>query len=197
MSQPLGDAIGNALDVAEAVALLRGEAHGRLRDAAVMFAGEALSRLTGAGMGEGRARAAAALDDGSALEAFRRMVEAQGGDGRVVDDPAGVLPRSPVVVPIVASVTGTLSVVDAEVLGRASGDLGAGRRRQGDAIDPSVGIVFHPKIGDRIEAGEPLGEIHARSDDDARACHERVLATLTLSDDAVEPPPLVDAWYGG
>ncbi|MEX2420413.1 MAG: thymidine phosphorylase, partial [Actinomycetota bacterium] len=77
MSQPLGDAIGNAIDIMEAVRLLRGEMHGRLRDAVVIFAGEALSRLLGGSMGEGRARAASAIDSGQALEAFRRMVEAQ------------------------------------------------------------------------------------------------------------------------
>jgi pyrimidine-nucleoside phosphorylase len=197
MSQPLGDAIGNALDVAEAIALLRGDEHGRLRDASVMFAGEALSRLTGAGMGEGRSRAAEALDSGAALEAFRRMVEAQGGDPHVVDDPDAVLPRAAVRVPIVVDRTGVLASVDAEALGRASGDLGAGRRHKGDAIDPSVGIVLHPKVGDGIEAGEELGTIHARSDADARSCHERVLSALSIGDAPVEAPPLVYAWFGG
>jgi pyrimidine-nucleoside phosphorylase len=102
MSQPLGEAIGNALDIVEAVRLLRGELHGRLRDAAVMFAGEAVSRLLGVPMGEGRARAAAALDSGEALEAFRRMIKAQGGDPRVVDEPEQVLPSAPVRRPIMA-----------------------------------------------------------------------------------------------
>jgi pyrimidine-nucleoside phosphorylase len=196
MSQPLGDAIGNALDVEEAVSLLRGEMHGRLRDAAVMFAGEALSRLGGIGMGEGRARAAAALDEGAAVETFRRMVEAQGGDPRVVDDPRGVLPRAAVVAPITARRAGVLAIVDAEALGRASGDLGAGRRKKGDPIDPAVGIVFRPKVGDRVEDGQELGAVHARSRDDADACLHRIHEALTWSDNPVEPPPLVFGWYG-
>jgi pyrimidine-nucleoside phosphorylase len=196
MSQPLGDAIGNALDIVEAVELLQGQMHGRLRDAAVMFAGEALSRLHGIGMGEGRARAAAALDDGSALEAFRRLVEAQGGDPRVVDDPVGVLPRAPVVVPVEAGRDEYLAAVDAEALGRASGDLGAGRRKKGDAIDPAVGVVFRPKVGDRVEAGQGLGAVHAASRDDADACLRRIANALRWSDDPVEPPPLVHGWYG-
>jgi pyrimidine-nucleoside phosphorylase len=196
MSQPLGDAIGNALDVAEAVELLRGGAGGRLRDATVMFAGEAASRLLGVAMGEGRARAAAALDSGAALEAFRRMVEAQGGDPRVVDDPVAVLPRASVMTPIVADRGGFLAGVDAEELGRASGDLGAGRRRKGDPIDPAVGIVFHPKVGDRIDDGEELGEVHARTERDAEACVRRILAAMTLAEGPVEPPPLVHGWYG-
>jgi pyrimidine-nucleoside phosphorylase len=196
MSQPLGDAIGNALDVVEAVRLLRGEQGGRLRDATVMFAGEALSRLSGVPMGEGRARAASALDSGDALEAFRRMVEAQGGDPVVVDEPEKVLPSAPVRRPIVAERDGTLETVNAEALGRASVDLGAGRKKKGDAIDPAVGIMFTPKIGDRLEAGRELGEVHARSEDDAVRCLERIGAAMTLADGDVEPPPLVYGWHG-
>jgi thymidine phosphorylase len=196
MSQPLGDAIGNALDVVEALELLGGTMHGRLRDAAIMFAGEALSRLTGAGMGEARARAASALDSGEAVESFRRMIEAQGGDPKVVDDPIGVLPRAQVAEPILATRGGYLSAVDAEALGRASGELGAGRRKKGDAIDPAVGIVFRPKVGDRIETGQELGSIHARSRDDADVCRARVAAAMTIGSDLVEPPPLVYGWYG-
>jgi pyrimidine-nucleoside phosphorylase len=196
MSQPLGDAIGNALDVVEAVEVLRGQMRGRLRDAAVMFAGEALSQLTGLGMGEGRAAAAAALDNGRALEAFRLMVRAQGGDPRVADDPEAVLPRAAVRRPVVAEAAGTLAAIDAEALGRASGDLGALRRKKSDPIDPAVGIVFRPKIGDAIEADQELGQIHARTEDDAASAHAKVLATLTLVEGPVEPPPLVYDWHG-
>ena len=196
MSQPLGEAIGNALDIVEAVRLLRGELHGRLRDAAVVFAGEAVSRLLGVPMGEGRARAAAALDSGEALEAFRRMIQAQGGDPRVVDEPEQVLPSAPVRRPITAERAGTLAAVDAEGLGRASGDLGAGRKRKGAPIDPSVGIVFLPKIGDRLVAGQELGRVHARSDGDAEAGIRAVDAAMTIGDEPVEPPPLVYGWHG-
>ena len=196
MSQPLGEAIGNALDIVEAVRLLRGELHGRLRDAAVVFAGEAVSRLLGVPMGEGRARAAAALDSGEALEAFRRMIQAQGGDPRVVDEPEQVLPSAPVRRPIMAERAGTLAAVDAEGLGRASGDLGAGRKKKGDAIDPSVGIVFLPKIGDRLVAGQELGRVHARSEGDAEAGIRAVHAAMTIGDEPVEPPPLVFGWHG-
>jgi pyrimidine-nucleoside phosphorylase len=196
MSQPLGDAIGNALDVIEAVELLHGRMHGRLRDAAVMFAGEALSRLEGVGMGEGRARAAAALDSGAAAEAFRSMVRAQGGDPNVLDDPRGVLPKAPVVVPVLAERDGHLAAVEAESLGRASADLGAGRRKKGDVIDPAVGIVFRPKVGDRVEAGQEIGEVHARSERDAEEGLRRIAGALTWSEEPVPEPPLVYGWYG-
>lgn len=196
MSQPLGDAIGNAIDIVEAVRLLRGELHGRLRDAVVIFAGEALSRLLGGSMGEGRARAASAIDSGQALEAFRRMVEAQGGDPRVVDDPEAVLPAAPIRLTIVADRSGTLAAVQAEMLGRASGDLGGGRKKKGDAIDPAVGIVFRPKIGDRLEVGQELGEVHARTERDAEACLATIGSAVSLVEGSVEAPPLFYGWHG-
>jgi thymidine phosphorylase len=122
------------------------------------------------------------------------MVEAQGGDPHVVDDPEAVLPRAPVVLPIEADRDGTLAAVDAEAIGSASVVLGAGRIRKGDPIDPAVGIVVRCKIGDRLAAGEPLGDVHARSTEDAGEATRRVLAAFTLSDDEVRPPPLVHRW---
>jgi pyrimidine-nucleoside phosphorylase len=196
MSQPLGCAIGNALDVAEAVEVLRGEAPGRLTELAVRFATEAQVRLLDREPEEARAGAERALADGSALETFRRMVEAQGGDPRVVDDPEGVLPRAPVELAIVSPSRGYLAAVDAEALGRASADLGAGRKRKGDPVDPAVGIVFRPKVGDLLAEGEELGRVHARTEDAARAAVARVLAALALSEEPVEPVPLVHGWLG-
>lgn len=196
MSQPLGSAVGNALDVFETVELLRGRDRGRLREAVLVFATEAEARLLGLGVGEARARAERAVDGGDALEAFRRMVEAQGGDPRVVDDPAGTLPAAPVVRPIVSASDGFLAAVDAEAIGRASADLGAGRKRKGDPIDPAVGIVFRPKIGDRVEAGQDLGWVHARDEDAAAVCVTLVLGALEWSEAPVEPVPLVHGWYG-
>jgi pyrimidine-nucleoside phosphorylase len=196
MSQPLGSAVGNALDVIETVNLLRGNDRGRLREAAVVFAVEAQVRLLGLPEGEARERAERVIDGGDALETFRRMVQAQGGDPRVADDPEGVLPRAPMVRSILAPADGWLAAVEAEAIGRASADLGAGRKRKGDPVDPAVGIVFRPKIGDRVEAGEELGVVHARHEAAAASCIERVLSALTWSDVAVEPVPLVHGWYG-
>jgi pyrimidine-nucleoside phosphorylase len=194
MSQPLGDAVGNALDVAETLAILKGEAGGRLREAALLFAARALERTEGVGYEEAIAQAAAAIGSGDALDRFRRMVEAQGGDPRVVDDPAGVLPAAPVREPLVADRSGVLASVEAEEIGLASVDLGAGRRRKGVPIDPAVGIVVHPKIGDRLEAGQPIGEVHARDRDAAAEAARRVLAAMDVADGPVAPPPLVHAW---
>jgi pyrimidine-nucleoside phosphorylase len=195
MSQPLGEAIGNALDIEEAVAVLSGRGGGRLRDLAVMFAGEALARVGETSMGEGRGRAARALDSGEALERFGRMVEAQGGDPRVTEDPRSVLPRAPVIHRVASPQRGVLESVDAEEIGRASVELGAGRIRKDDPVDPAVGIVFRLKVGDPIEAGEEIATVHARSEDQAGAAERRLLGAMVLSDGPVEPPPIVYGWH--
>jgi pyrimidine-nucleoside phosphorylase len=122
------------------------------------------------------------------------MVEAQGGDPRVVDDPHGVLPRAPVSVPLPSERSGHLATVDAEAIGRAAVSLGAGRVKKGDPIDPAVGIVFHSRVGDRLESGQAIGEVWARSDDDAAVATTAVNAALTVSQDPVAPPPLVYRW---
>jgi pyrimidine-nucleoside phosphorylase len=196
MSQPLGDAVGNALDVVEAVHLLRGTFRGRLRDLSLLFAARALEETEGVDHEDAVARAERALDGGEALERFRRMIEAQGGDPRVVDDPEAILPAAPVIVPVNVDRDGTLAAVDAEAIGSASGALGAGRVRKGDSFDPAVGIVLRCKIGDRVSASEPVGEIHARSTADAEAASRRIVTALTISDADVSAPPIVHAWLG-
>ena len=194
MDQPLGDAVGNALDIVEAVQVLRGEHRGRLRDLAIAFAARGAQVTSGRDPQVATTEAARALDDGTALERFRLMVEAQGGDPKVVDDPTGTLAAAPVVVPIESAHAGTIRAIAAEDIGLASGALGAGRIRKGDDIDPAVGIVVHCKIGDRLEAGQPIGSVHARSHDDARHAAERVLGALSLGEGPVSVPALVHTW---
>jgi pyrimidine-nucleoside phosphorylase len=193
MSQPLGEAVGNSLDIVEAVEVLRGDRGGRMTELAVEFAAAAQATLLDASEEEGRRQARVALSSGRAAEAFRAMVQAQGGDPKVVDAPAEILPRAPVIVPLPAERTGFLRAVDAEAIGRAAVALGAGRTRKGEPIDPAVGIVFRPKVGDRVEAGEPVGEVHARSEKLAVAVVRAVNEALDVSDRPVDPPPLVHA----
>ena len=171
-----------------AVEVLRGEHWGRLRELAVEFVARGAAVATGSDLARATAEAEGALDDGNALERFRSMVEAQGGDHRVIDDPTGTLPAAPVVRP------GVVTSMETEGIGLASGGLGAGRTRKGDAIDPAVGIVIRAKIGDRLEAGQPIGEVHARDDDAARHASRRVLDAIVVRDDPTAPPPLVHAW---
>jgi pyrimidine-nucleoside phosphorylase len=194
MSQPLGDAIGNALDVVEAVDVLSGRHRGRLRDLVVQLVAHALAATGRTSLEEGSARAEAALDDGSALERFRLMVTAQGGDPRVAEDPVGVLPRAPVTTPLLADRDGVLAAIDTEELGLVSGVLGAGRMGNDDRIDPAVGMVVKAKIGDRLTRGDPIGEVHARDAATAVEAARRTLASFTVTDGSVSPPPLVHLW---
>ena len=194
MSQPLGVAIGNALEVAEAVEVLRGAGSRRLRDLCVELAARSVSRLTDLDMRSARSRAAAALDAGDARDMFRRMIEAQGGDARVINDPERFLPRAPVIGPVTAGRGGTVGAVDAAAIGEAARALGAGRSRPGDPIDPAVGIVLPSKVGDRIEQGQPLGWVHARTQADAEVAATAVAAAITIVDGTFEPPALVHRW---
>jgi pyrimidine-nucleoside phosphorylase len=195
MSQPLGDAVGNALEVVEAVAVMRGEHRGRLRDLTVAFAARALTDAGDATPEEATRRAEAALDDGSALERFRRMVQAQGGDPRVVDEPEAVLPRAPVIAPLLADRSGFLAEMRTQEIGLAGAALGAGRAHKADPIDPAVGIVVRPKVGDHLEGGVPIGEVHARDEAAAAQAARRTLAAMVLAEERIEAPPLIHGWF--
>jgi pyrimidine-nucleoside phosphorylase len=194
MSQPLGRAIGNALEIGEAVNLLKGEERGRLRDLAVAFAAEALVALAGADRKAAVADAERALDSGVAADSFARMIQAQGGDPRVLDDPWGVLPRAPARLEV-PSPSGYLATVEAEALGRATVTLGAGREKKGDPIDPAVGIEFIPKVGDRMEAEATLAIVHARDERAAADAGRQILAAVSFAEDPVPAPALVFGWY--
>jgi pyrimidine-nucleoside phosphorylase len=194
MSQPLGEAVGNALDIAEAVGVLRGEQGGRLAELTAVFAAAALVSLEDVLEEEARARAEEALASGRGAETFARMVEAQGGDPRIVEDPWAVLPRASTVTAIASDRSGWLTAVDAEAVGRAAIGLGAGRRKKGDPIDPAVGLTLRAKVGDRIDAGAEIGEVHARDEEAASRAAEEVLGAMSISDEAAEPPPLVHGW---
>ncbi|MFM7138560.1 MAG: thymidine phosphorylase [Planctomycetota bacterium] len=161
MDAPLGRMVGNALEVAEAIACLRGEGPDDLMEVSLELAAEML--LVGgaaAGRDEALARCRRAIADGSALERFRRVVEAQGGDGRVCVVPEKVLPRAACVETVKAERSGFMHELKAWSVGQASMLLGAGRRTAEDAVDPAAGIVLRHAVGDRVAAGEPLAELH-------------------------------------
>jgi pyrimidine-nucleoside phosphorylase len=162
MEEPLGRAIGNALEVVEAIEILRGEGPSDTTEITLTLADEMLV-LAGAALTTKEARRSTlrALSSGEALARFRRMVELHGGDPRVVDDPRK-LPKAPQRMTIRASKPGMLRQVDALSLARLALDLGAGRRRAEDSIDPAVGIEVHARVGDRLVAGDPLATLHVR-----------------------------------
>jgi pyrimidine-nucleoside phosphorylase len=184
-----------------ASALVRiGEGAGRRTRAVLSPMEEPLGRAVGmhllllSGLETGEDRARARLrelrDTGRAAEVFAELVEAQGGDRRVVDDPDGVLPRAPTVREVVQEAEGDrwVAALDARGVGVAALDLGAGRRRKGDPVDPAVGIVLRARIGDRVPAGAPLAEVHARTEEGWREAAERLRALYRLSAEPVERP---------
>ena len=116
---------------------------------------------------------------------------AQGGDARVAESPATVLPQAPAAFDVAAPRAGYLSRVDADGVGRAVLLLGGGRRAVTDAIDPAVGVSALRKVGDRVERGEPLATVHARSRAEAEALAPQLLAAFAFSDEPVPPRPLV------
>lgn len=193
MDAPLGRAVGNALEVAECVETLQGRGPAPLADLAVRLAARMIE-LGGVAAGDAAAaRARAALARGEALERFRRMVARQGGDPGVADDP-GRLPRAPRVAVLSAPAAGFVTAIDAEAIGRAAMRLGAGRERLGDAVDPAAGLVLQRVVGDRVEVGEPLAELHYR--DEERLAEAQLLAAGAFAIGA-EPPaeaPLVLEW---
>ena len=196
MSQPLANTVGNAIEVREAIEVLRGDHRSRFVDLCLELVGH-LASLSGAApdAAAGRARAAEALHSGSGLERFRRLVEAQGGDPRVVED-TSLLPSAPIICDIRAPRDAWLASVDTEAIGKASGGLGAGRETLAAVIDPAVGLALEVKIGDRVTGGDVIGAIMARTDDDARIGARAVLGALGWSSRAVDAPPLIHAVIG-
>ena len=136
-----------------------------------------------------------ALASGAALERFRRFVEAQGGDPRIVDDPS-LLPQAPVCLEVRAGRDGWLEAVDAEAIGRAAAGVGAGRQRKEDEIDLAVGIDFVAEIGDEAGADGLVARVLANDDAAAEAAGRELLGALTWSEAPVEAPPLIHAVIG-
>ena len=187
MDQPLGAAVGNALEVREARDTVRGQGPPDFTELVL----DASSRLLAYSdleidAAEGRRRAEAAVADGSADETWRRWIEAQGG---TADEDA--LPVAPVVRAVEAPGDGYVTTLSAIGIGNAAVHLGAGRRTKEDEIDHAVGIVVHAKRGARVEAGQVIADVHARSDDDAIAAVAEVLAAYELGDAAPPERPVL------
>lgn len=195
MSQPLGDGIGNALEVAIAIEVLRGDRSGdRLTEASLALAAAALE-LTGVPATEADDRVRQLLADGSALERFRDLVAAQGGDPSVADDPRGVLPDAPVTVPWVPA-AGDVQGFSCRRLGELAARLGAGRQRQGDTLDLAVGLEVLVRTGDRLDGDEPAVLVHARTDDDARSVVAELDQVVHVSPEPAVTIELVQARVG-
>ena len=190
MEQPLGMAVGNALEVAEAIQTLRGEGPDELTEVCLVLAAKMLV-LAGraAGEEEGLRVAGEARAQGRALAKFREWIAAQGGDPRIADD-ASLLPSSARTREVRATTAGWVARFDAEEVGRAAMVLGAGRAHVGDSIDPSAGLVLAVRVGDRVEEGSAVCTLYAASEESLDLGEERFRRALHLTDREVILPPL-------
>ena len=180
MDQPLGSAVGNALEIREAVDTIAGHGPPDFTELVLELCARlvALSDL-GIDLDEGRTRAMSAVADGSATAAYERWIRAQGGD----PDPS-LLPTAPVVRKVTAARDGVVARLGALAIGAAALELGAGRRTKEDSIDHAVGIVCQKKRGDAVARGDVLAEVHARDEESAATAIEAVFAAYELGDDA-------------
>ncbi|MFD2168879.1 pyrimidine-nucleoside phosphorylase [Tumebacillus lipolyticus] len=191
MDQPLGLAIGNALEVKEAIDTLRLEGPADLTELCLLLGSYML-------VATGHAADAAAakqmlkdsLESGKALETFRRFLEAQGGNPAVVDDPS-LLPQAKRHVPVVLDRSGYVASIHAEEVGTCAMLLGAGRETKESEIDLAVGIVLHKKIGDQVAAGEPIATLHVSDERKLSEVIARLQAAYVLTDHAQQAPALV------
>ena len=191
MDQPLGWAVGNALEVKEAISVLKGEKGGDLLELCLTLGSCMLTEAGLAGsIEEARAKLEKTISDGTALEKLSQMVTAQQGDGRDVYDTSR-LPLAPVQMEVTALEGGYVRRIEAEQVGLVSMHLGGGRATKDSEIDPSVGLVLHKKVGDSVEAGESLATIHASSQEKAAEAAELLRACYSFSPDPVQRSPFI------
>ena len=190
MDRPLGHACGNALEVEESIFGLRGEGPPDLMEVTLALGAEMLmvARLAD-NRDEARARLDGAITSGAALDRLRRLVEAQGGNPAVVDDPAA-LPQAPVTAVFEAPAAGVVATVEPRTIGRAIIALGGGRTKIDEPVDPAVGFVITAKPGDRVEPGQPLATVYARDDSGLATGLAALRDAITVGESAA-PLPLV------
>jgi pyrimidine-nucleoside phosphorylase len=191
MDRPLGYAVGNALEIEECVLVLRGEGPADLRELTLVQAAEMLV-LGGVSnsIDDALARATRALDDGRALDKMREIIDAQGGNASVLDDPA-ILPQAGMREIVRAARDGIVSHMDTRAIGDAAVSLGAGRRTLDSEIDPAVGFHITAKPGDRVRAGVPLATVYAHESDSAVRAARALAAAIVVSDEQAQPLALV------
>jgi pyrimidine-nucleoside phosphorylase len=188
MSQPLGRAVGNALEVAEALDTLEGHGPPEFSEFAIELA-SLIVELASDGK-SGRREVEAALSSGRAWQLFRRMIEAQGGDTSAFDDRTR-LPRARLQRALEAESDGYLERMDALTVAHASIALGAGRERKGDPIDLSVGIVLGARVGDRVVRGQPLATLHANEESRLMEAERMMRGALALAGERPSVQPLI------
>ena len=193
MNQPLGNAVGNALELREAIDTLHGKGPGDFYEHCLHIAGYML--LLGEkveSIDDGVTLARMMVENGKGWEKFRQLVIAQGGDVSFIDNPEK-LPRANLVIPILSEKTGYIHEINARIIGESGVILGAGRSKKGDPIDHSVGIIVHKKVGDRIEQGEPILTIFANDPQRLEKARAHILRSIMINEKKAQKLPL---FYG-
>ena len=189
MNQPLGYAVGNALEVREAIDTLHGAGPLDFREHCLTVAGMMLLLADKASsLDEAQSALIRSFEDGDAWRKFVEWVIAQGGDGAVLEAP-DLLPAAPFVEELLSPQAGIIAEIDAYQVGRTVVMLGGGREKKGDSIDHAVGIVHHKKVGDQVEDQEPLLTIHANDEGKLDRARNVLESAIRWSDDPVTPPP--------
>ena len=194
MDAPLGSAVGNAVEVREALDVLRGVGPPDVRELTLRLGVEMLLAGEAPGVGNdpllARMRLETALADGGALKRFAQLIEAQGGDPRVCDEPSR-LPQPKLLREVRAQRGGIVTVLDAEQVGLAAVELGAGRARKEDAVDHAAGLLLLKRVGDEVREGDVLAELHGATEARLDAGEARLRGAVVLGDKAPAPRPLV------
>jgi pyrimidine-nucleoside phosphorylase len=191
MNEPLGQAVGNALEVREAIEILRGERTGRLLTVCMALGSEMLL-LGGAcvSIEEGKEKLAQALDSGQGLEKLASMIKAQGGDPRVTED-TGILPQAARQVEVATDADGYIGSILTRRIGEAASVLGAGRMTKEDTIDPAVGLWMHVRLGDRVQKGMPIAAVYYNDETKMREAVEMLRSAVRIGDAPPAPKPLI------
>jgi pyrimidine-nucleoside phosphorylase len=192
MSQPLGRAVGNALEVREAIDTLHGTGPADFTSLCIELSAILLNLAEPSNsIEEARRKVQSTLTSGAALAKFGEIIHAQGGNPRVLDDPS-LLPHAKTLHPVTSQGAGVVSEIDTAGIGAAASVLGAGRERKQDSIDPAVGIVVEKKLGDQVEKGEALAVIHANDPDAIAQAEELIRSCYTLGASADIPPLILE-----
>jgi len=190
MNQPLGNAVGNSLEVVEAVETLKDNGPEDFLEHCLHVSAHMLVLGKRAkGLEEGRTMAERSIVDGSAFEKLRVLVQAQGGDISYVDD-TSKFPRAGYIEDVKSPQTGYVAQIQARTVGEAAVALGAGRARKSDPIDHAVGVVIHHNVGDQVEKGEPLFTIHGNDKEKLEEAREAIVSAHAFSEEPVERLPL-------
>lgn len=190
MDIPLGDSVGNSLEVIEAIKTLKGEGESDLTEVCLTLAVQMLSMVTGEDEKTCYSMAKGAIDNGFAINKLREMISAQGGNANVVDD-YSLFKQPKYTAEIFSECDGYIEHTDAEKIGIASVILGAGREKKGDPIDPSAGIVLKKKTGDYVKKGEPLAVFYTDDEGKIEGAKQELLDAFTFGDERTQPQKLI------